>query len=82
MMALSLCFAAIELNEGPYWATAMYVAGSDPMGLNTGGNVGGLIWYSCGCEWTAAFPIELPLALFTATAWLGIDATRRRLTCS
>jgi hypothetical protein len=37
MMALSLCFAAIELNEGPYWATAMYVAGSDPMGLNTGG---------------------------------------------
>jgi ACS family glucarate transporter-like MFS transporter len=87
VMALSLCFATIELNEGPYWAATMHVAGSDTMSatgvLNTGGNVGGLIgipivaYFSGKGEWTAAFVIGTVLALIAATAWLGIDTTRR-----
>ena len=45
--ALALCFAAVELNEGPYWAAIMHVGRADSMAasglLNTGGNAGGLI---------------------------------------
>ncbi len=45
--ALALCFACVELNEGPYWAAIMHVGRADTMAaaglLNTGGNVGGLI---------------------------------------
>ena len=45
--ALALCFACVELNEGPYWAAAMHVGRADTMAatgvLNTGGNLGGVI---------------------------------------
>jgi ACS family glucarate transporter-like MFS transporter len=87
VIALSLCFAALELNEGPYWAATMYVARSDTMSatgvLNTGGNVGGLIgipiiaFLSGNHAWTAVFVIGTVLALLAAVAWLGVDATRR-----
>ena len=45
--ALALCFAAVELNEGPYWAAIMHVGRADTMSasgvLNTGCNLGGVI---------------------------------------
>jgi ACS family glucarate transporter-like MFS transporter len=85
--ALSLCYAAVELNEGPYWAATMYVAGSDTMSatglLNTGGNIGGLIgvpivaYLSGHGAWTAAFVTGTVFAAIAAVAWLGVDTTRR-----
>jgi MFS transporter, ACS family, glucarate transporter len=87
VIALSLCFATLELNEGPYWAATMYVARSDTMSatgiLNTGGNVGGVIgmpivaYLSGHGDWTAAFAIGTGFALLATVAWLGIDTTRR-----
>lgn len=87
VIALSLCYAAHQLNEGPYWAATMYVAGSDTMTatgvLNTGGNIGGLIgipiiaYLSGHGAWTAAFVTGAAFAVFAAAAWMGVDATRR-----
>jgi len=87
VVALALCYAAVELNEGPYWAATMYVAGSDTMSatgiLNTGGNIGGLIgipiiaYLSGHGAWTAAFVTGTVFALFAAVAWIGVDTTRR-----
>jgi len=87
VIALSLCFAALELNEGPYWAATMYVARGDTMSatgiLNTGGNIGGVIgipivaYLSGHGAWTAAFVIGTGLSLFATVTWLGVDATRR-----
>lgn len=87
VIALSLCFATLELNEGPYWAATMYVARSDTMSatgiLNTGGNLGGVIgipivaYLSGHGAWTAAFVIGTGCALLATAAWIGVDATRR-----
>ena len=84
--ALALCFAAVELNEGPYWAAIMHVGRADSMAasglLNTGGNVGGLIatpvvaYLSGHHQWTTAFVIGAAFALVSGVAWLWVDPTR------
>jgi ACS family glucarate transporter-like MFS transporter len=84
--ALALCFACVELNEGPYWAAVMHVARGDTMSasglLNTGGNVGGLVatpivaWLSGHHAWTTAFVIGSVFAFAGAAAWLLVDPTR------
>jgi ACS family glucarate transporter-like MFS transporter len=84
--ALTLCYATLELNEGPYWAATMYVARIDTMSatgvLNTGGVLGGVIgipivaYLSGRGQWTAAFGIGTVVAILAALAWLGVDATR------
>jgi MFS transporter, ACS family, glucarate transporter len=84
--ALALCFAAVEMNEGPYWAAIMHVGRSDAMSvsglLNTGGNAGGLIatpvvaYLSGHHAWTAAFVIGAAFAVVSAASWLLVDPTR------
>lgn len=86
VVALALCFGAVSLTEGSYWAATMYVARSDTMSgtgiLNTGGNAGGLIgipivaYLSGHGSWTAVFVIGAVFATFSALVWLGVDASR------
>jgi ACS family glucarate transporter-like MFS transporter len=85
--ALALCFACVELNEGPYWAAIMHVGRADAMAagglLNTGGNAGGLVatpivaYLSGHQAWTTAFLIGTVFAFASAAAWLLVDPTRR-----
>ena len=85
--ALALCYACVELNEGPYWAAIMHVARTDTMAasglLNTGGNIGGLIgipivgYLAQHQAWTSAFLLGTVLAVVSAAAWLFVDPTRR-----
>ena len=85
--ALTLCFAAIEMTEGPFWAAVMEVARADTMAatgvLNTGGNIGGIVatpiiaYLSAHHYWTAAFLIGSVFALTGAATWLLVDPTRR-----
>jgi ACS family glucarate transporter-like MFS transporter len=84
--ALALCFAAVELNEGPYWAAIMHIGRTDSMAasgvLNTGGNVGGLIatpvvaYLSGHHAWTTAFVLGAVCAVISALAWFGVDPLR------
>jgi len=84
--ALALCFAAVEMNEGPYWAAIMHVGQADSMSvsglLNTGGNAGGLIatpvvaYFSGHHAWTAAFVVGAAFSIVSAASWLLIDPTR------
>jgi MFS transporter, ACS family, glucarate transporter len=84
--ALALCFAFVELNEGPYWAAVMHVARGDTMSasglLNTGGNIGGLVatpivaYLSGQHAWTTAFVVGSAFAFASAAAWLLVDPTR------
>jgi MFS transporter, ACS family, glucarate transporter len=84
--ALALCFACVELNEGPYWAAVMHIARGNTMSasglLNTGGNIGGLVatpivaYLSGQHAWVAAFVIGSVFAFAGAAAWLLIDPTR------
>ncbi|HYK99750.1 MAG TPA: MFS transporter [Steroidobacteraceae bacterium] len=86
VLALALCFGAVELNEGPYWAAIMHVGRADAMAasglLNTGGNAGGLIatpivgYLSSRHEWTLAFWIGAAFAIAGAAAWLAVDPSR------
>jgi len=84
--ALALCFAAVEMNEGPYWAAIMHVGRADSMAagglLNTGGNLGGLIctpivaYLSGHHAWTLAFLIGTAFAAVSAGLWLVVDPSR------
>jgi ACS family glucarate transporter-like MFS transporter len=84
--ALALCFACVELNEGPYWAAVMHVARGDTMSatglLNTGGNIGGLVatpivaYLSGHHAWTSAFVVGSAFAFASAALWLLVDPTR------
>jgi MFS transporter, ACS family, glucarate transporter len=86
VVALALCFGAVELNEGPYWAAIMHVGRADAMAasglLNTGGNAGGLIatpivaYLSGHHEWRLAFAIGAAFAVAGAAAWLAVDPAR------
>jgi MFS transporter, ACS family, glucarate transporter len=86
VVALALCYGAVELNEGPYWAAIMHVGRADAMAasglLNTGGNAGGLIatpivgYLSSQHEWTLAFSIGAAFAIAGAAAWLAVDPAR------
>jgi MFS transporter, ACS family, glucarate transporter len=88
VVALALCFLAVELNEGPYWAAIMHVGRADSMAasglLNTGGNVGGLVltpiaaYLSGNHQWTLVFVLGAGFALVSAAAWLLIDPARAR----
>jgi ACS family glucarate transporter-like MFS transporter len=84
--ALAAAFAAIEINEGVYWAATMCVARTDTAAaagvLNTGGNLGGIITQplvgalaTIG-SWDAAFFTGTGFALVAAACWLLIDAER------
>jgi sugar phosphate permease len=85
--ALTLAFAGIESNEGPYWAAMMSVARADTMAacgvLNTGGNLGGVInipiiaWLSGHGHWHGAFATGTAFAVVAAALWLLIDADRQ-----
>jgi ACS family glucarate transporter-like MFS transporter len=87
VVALALCYAAVEINEGPYWAAIMHVGRADSMAasglLNTGGNLGGLIcmpivgYLSDRHAWTLAFLIGTAFATVSAALWLVVDPTRR-----
>jgi len=86
-LALALCFACIELNEGPYWAAIMQVGRADTMAasgvLNTGGNLGGVIatpiiaYLSARQAWAPAFALGTVLAMVSAALWLLVDPTRK-----
>ena len=86
VVALALCFGAVELNEGPYWGAIMHVGRSDSMAagglMNTGGNLGGLICtpivaYLSGHQaWTPCFIIGTGFAAVAAALWLVIDPSR------
>jgi len=86
VVALALCFAAVEMNEGPYWAAIMHVGRADSMAasglLNTGGNLGGLIctpivaYLSGHHAWTLAFLIGTAFAAVSAGLWLVVDPSR------
>ena len=83
---LTLAFAGVETNEGPYWAATMSVARADTMAaggvLNTGGNLGGVVgipivaWLSTHGNWYSAFATGSALAIIAALLWLLIDADR------
>jgi len=85
--ALCVCFALIELTEGPYWGAVMHIAGADTMAatgiLNTGGNAGGIIatpiiaWLSGQQAWTSCFLIGAACAVASALLWLPVDPARR-----
>jgi len=85
--ALALCFAAVELNEGPFWAAIMHVGRTDAMAagglMNTGGNLGGLIatpivaYFSGHHAWTTAFLIGVAFAIASGALWLLVDPTRQ-----
>ena len=88
VLCLSVCFAAIELNEGVYWAATMAAGGEETMVatgiLNTGGNLGGvvtapIVGYLAGLhQWNTAFLIGVAFAGLSAAAWLFIDGEPRR----
>lgn len=83
---LALCYAAVELNEGPYWAAIMYIGRADTMAagglLNTGGNLGGIIatpivaYLSGRHAWTGAFLIGTAFAFASGALWLLVDPSR------
>lgn len=85
--ALTLCFALVEMTEGPFWAATMEVSRGDSMAatgvLNTFGNLGGIIAtpiiaYLSGAHlWASAFLIGTGFAVVGAAAWLLVDPTRR-----
>jgi MFS transporter, ACS family, glucarate transporter len=89
VLALAVCFACVELNEGPYWAAIMHVGRADTMAasglLNTGGNAGGLIatpvvaYLSGHQAWTAALLVGAGFAIASAAGWLLVDPTRRKI---
>ena len=83
VVGLSVCFAAVELNEGAYWGAAMTVGRGDAMAvsgvMNTGGNLGGIIgipivgFLSGHHLWRTAFVVGAGFAVVSAIAWLGIE---------
>jgi ACS family glucarate transporter-like MFS transporter len=83
VVGLSVCFAAVELNEGAYWGAAMTVGRGDSMAvggvMNTGGNLGGIIgipivgFLSGHHLWRTAFVVGAGFAVASAVAWLGIE---------
>ncbi|HTX24076.1 MAG TPA: MFS transporter [Steroidobacteraceae bacterium] len=84
--ALTACFAAVELTEGPYWAAIMNVARADSMAacgiLNTGANCGGLVatpivaYLSGHHAWSATFVLGVAFAAVSAALWLVADPAR------
>jgi MFS transporter, ACS family, glucarate transporter len=88
--ALSLAYAAVELNEAAYWAGTMRIAQGDSMAatgvLNTGGNAGGWIgipivaYLSGHGDWRMAFAIGFICAVVAGLAWLWVDPSKPLVT--
>jgi MFS transporter, ACS family, glucarate transporter len=86
VIAMTLCYGVVELNEGAYWAAMIRLSGPNTMSaagvLNTGGSLGGLIgipvvaFLSGHGAWNAAFLVGALCAALSAAAWFGVDATR------
>jgi ACS family glucarate transporter-like MFS transporter len=86
VVALTTCFACVELTEGAFWGMTMTIGRADAMVtggiVNTGGNLGGIIGipivaYLSGRHcWVTAFVIGSLAALGSAALWLGIDASK------
>jgi MFS transporter, ACS family, glucarate transporter len=84
VFALTAAFAAVEVNEGAYWAATMRVARADTGAaagvLNTGGNAGGILCQpvvallTSSGGWGAAFATGAVLAIIAGVLWLLIDA--------
>jgi len=85
LAALTLCFLAVELTEGSFWAAGMMVGRSDSMAvcgfMNTGGNLGGIIgipivaYFSGLHAWHTAFFIGAGFAVVSAASWLGVHVS-------
>ena len=92
VLALTVAFLAVELNEGPYWAATMRVARADTGAatgvLNTFGNGGGIVagpvvgWLSGHGGWDAAFITGTVFACVGGALWLFIDPGRRDTTAA
>lgn len=86
VVMLALCYAAVEVNEAPYWAAIMHVGRADTMAagglMNTGGNLGGIIatpivaYFSGHHAWNGAFLIGIAFAVTSAALWLLVDPNR------
>jgi MFS transporter, ACS family, glucarate transporter len=87
VLALTVAFATIEINEGAYWAATMHIARDDTGAatgvLNTGGNIGGIICQpivaalSGAGLWSGAFASGSLFALAAAGAWLFINPSQK-----
>jgi ACS family glucarate transporter-like MFS transporter len=86
VLTLTVAFCAVELNEGPYWASCMRIARSDTGAatgfLNTFGNMAGIIagplvgWLSGRGGWNAAFITGTGFAIVAGLLWLAVDPGR------
>jgi sugar phosphate permease len=86
VVALTACFACVELTEGAFWGTTMTLGRGDTMAfggiVNTGGNLGGIIgipivaYLSGRHSWVTAFVIGSLTAVGSAVLWFGIDASK------
>jgi nitrate/nitrite transporter NarK len=86
VVALTTCFACVELTEGAFWGMTMTIGRGDAMVIggivNTGGNLGGIIgipivaYLSGRHSWVTAFVIGSLAALGSAVLWFGIDASK------
>ena len=84
--ALVVCFAAVELTEGAFWAATMRIAQAETAAatgiLNTGGVLGGIIgipivaYLSGHHEWNLAFELGSIFAALAALGWLGVNVER------
>jgi MFS transporter, ACS family, glucarate transporter len=87
VVALTVAFFMVEINEGAFGAAIMHVARSDVAAawgiLNTGGNAGGIIaqplvgFLTNGGVWSGAFTTGTVFALAAAGLWFLIDPERR-----
>jgi ACS family glucarate transporter-like MFS transporter len=86
VVALTACFACVELTEGAFWGTTMTLGRDDTMAfggiVNTGGNLGGIVgipivaYLSGRHSWVTAFVIGSLSAVGSAVLWFGIDASK------
>ena len=80
---LTLCYFAVELTEGSFWATAMTIGRDNTMVvggvLNLGGSLGGVVgipivaYLSGHGAWNTAFLVGACFALVSAIIWAFID---------
>jgi MFS transporter, ACS family, glucarate transporter len=81
---LTLCYGAVELTEGSFWAAAMTIGRRDTMTvggmLNMGGCLGGVVgipivaYLSGRGAWNTVFLIGAATALASAIVWLFVEA--------
>ncbi len=86
VVALTLAYTTVEVNEAAYWAGTMRIGMADSMAatgvLNTGGNMGGWIgipvvaYLSGHGQWSAAFVIGFVCAVVAALGWLWVDTSK------